>query len=76
MATSCIQPGSAERFAAALERLLDDDAARERMAAEGRRTALERYAWPRVGAQLESYYADLMAGKRPVWASARSSASS
>ena len=33
-------------------------------------------AWPRVGAQLETYYADLMAGRRPVWASARSSASS
>ena len=67
---------SAERFAAALARLLDDDAGRERMAAEGRRTALERYAWPQVGAQLENYYADLTAGRRPAWASARSSASS
>jgi phosphatidylinositol alpha-mannosyltransferase len=67
---------SAERFATALARLLDDDPGRERMAAEGRRTALERYAWPRVGAQLENYYADLTAGRRPAWASARSSASS
>jgi len=67
---------SAERFATALARLLDDDAGRERMAAEGRRTALERYAWPQVGAQLENYYADLTAGRRPAWASARSSASS
>jgi len=67
---------SAERFAAALARLLDDDAGRERMAAEGRSTALERYAWPQVGAQLENYYADLTAGRRPAWASARSSASS
>jgi phosphatidylinositol alpha-mannosyltransferase len=67
---------SPERFADALGRLLDDDAGRERMAAEGRRTALEHYAWPRVAAKLESYYADLMAGRRPVWASARSSAAS
>jgi glycosyltransferase involved in cell wall biosynthesis len=67
---------SPERFADALARLLDDDGERGRMAAEGRRTALERYAWPRIGSQLETYYADLMAGRRPVWASARSSASS
>src|SRR5205807_3704760 len=53
---------SPERFAEALRRLLDDDEARARMAAEGRRTALEHYAWPRVGAQLEQYYGDLMAG--------------
>jgi glycosyltransferase involved in cell wall biosynthesis len=67
---------SPERFADALRRLLDEDDLRTRMAAEGRRTALERYAWPRVGAQLEQYYGDLMAGRRPVWASARSSAPS
>jgi phosphatidylinositol alpha-mannosyltransferase len=67
---------SAERFADALRRLLDDDAGRARMAAEGRRTALERYAWPIIGGQLEQYYGDLMAGRRPVWASARSSAPS
>ena len=28
----------------------------QRMAAEGRRTALERYSWPTIGAQLETYY--------------------
>ena len=67
---------SPERFAEALRRLLDDDETRNRMAAEGRRTALDHYAWPRVGAQLEQYYGDLMAGRRPVWASARSSAPS
>jgi phosphatidylinositol alpha-mannosyltransferase len=67
---------SPERFAEALARLLDDDQQRARMAEQGRRTALERYAWSTVGGQLEQYYADLIAGRRPVWASARSSASS
>src|SRR3954451_12047819 len=67
---------SPDRFADALSRLLDDDVGRARMAGEGRRTALERYAWPTVAAQLEQYYGDLMAGRRPVWASARSSAPS
>jgi phosphatidylinositol alpha-mannosyltransferase len=67
---------SPERFAEALARLLDDDQQRARMAEQGRLTALERYSWSTVGSQLEQYYADLIAGRRPVWASARSSASS
>src|SRR5205085_2826843 len=67
---------SAERFAAALRRVLDDDAMRRRMADEGRRTAVERYSWPTVAAQLETYYHDLAAGRRPAWASARSSLAS
>ncbi len=67
---------SAERFAAALGRVLDDDAMRQRMADEGRRTAVERYSWPTIGAQLETYYRDLAAGRRPAWASARSSLAS
>jgi glycosyltransferase involved in cell wall biosynthesis len=67
---------SPERFAEAIGRLLDDDARRAAMGAEGRRTAVERYAWPQVGAQLAHYYGDLIAGRRPEWASARSSASS
>jgi phosphatidyl-myo-inositol alpha-mannosyltransferase len=66
----------AGRFAAALRRLLDDPGLRERMGAEGRRTAVEHYSWPRVAAQLEAYYDDLQAGIRPTWASARSSLAS
>jgi len=46
------------------------------MGDEGRRTALENYAWPRVAAKLEAYYADLLAGEQPVWASAKSSLAS
>ncbi len=63
---------SAERFAAALGRLLDSEADRLRMGAAGRREALERYSWPRIGAQLETYYTDLIAGRQPTWANARS----
>jgi len=63
----------AGRFAAALGRLLDNPQERRRMGEAGRRTALEHYAWPRVSAQLENYYDDLLAGVRPVWASATSS---
>ena len=41
------------------------------MGAAGRREAVERYSWPRVGAQLETYYTDLIAGRQPTWANAR-----
>jgi len=67
---------SPERFADALRTLLDDDALRTRMAAEGRRTALENYSWPTVTRHLQAYYTDLIAGRRPAWASARSSLAS
>jgi phosphatidyl-myo-inositol alpha-mannosyltransferase len=72
-----VHPGdSAELHAAALRKLLDDPDLRARMGDEGRRTALENYAWPRVAAKLEAYYADLLAGEQPVWASAKSSLAS
>jgi phosphatidyl-myo-inositol alpha-mannosyltransferase len=62
---------SAEKFAAALGRMLDSPEDRHRMGAAGRREALERYSWPRVGAQLETYYTDLIAGRQPTWANAK-----
>jgi phosphatidyl-myo-inositol alpha-mannosyltransferase len=64
---------SPKRFAEALGTLLDDPALSASMGAEGRRTALERYSWPAVGAQLETYYTDLLAGRQPSWANARQS---
>ena len=67
-----IEPAdSAERFAEAIGVLLDDPELRAQMGAAGRREALERYAWPRVGAQLSTYYEDLIAGRQPTWANAR-----
>jgi phosphatidyl-myo-inositol alpha-mannosyltransferase len=69
-----VHPADApERFASALARLLDDDDLCDRMAAAGRRTALERYAWPHVAAELEAYYHHLLAGTRSRWASVTSS---
>jgi glycosyltransferase involved in cell wall biosynthesis len=67
---------SPQGFADALASLLDNDQKREQMAAEGRRTAEQEYSWPRVAEKLETYYTDLIAGRRPTWASAKSSASS
>jgi phosphatidylinositol alpha-mannosyltransferase len=72
-----VHPGdSAELHAEALARLLDDPKLRRQMGEEGRKTALDLYAWPRVAAKLEAYYTDLLAGEQPVWASAKSSLAS
>jgi phosphatidyl-myo-inositol alpha-mannosyltransferase len=64
---------SAERFAESLETILDDPALRSAMGEQSRRTAVENYSWPAVAAQLETYYTDLLAGRQPTWANARSS---
>ena len=64
---------SGERFAEALCRLLDDTGLRDALAAEARRSVLERFSWPAVAGKLETYYADLLAGRQPTWANARQS---
>jgi glycosyltransferase involved in cell wall biosynthesis len=46
---------------AALERLLADDELRQRLSAEGRRTA-ERYAWPGLIDQVERFFEDVAPG--------------
>lgn len=48
-----------QRFAEALLYLLDRPAEQARMGREGRRTAVTRYAWSKVAAELEDYYVDL-----------------
>jgi phosphatidylinositol alpha-mannosyltransferase len=52
----------AQRFAEGLLYLLDRPAERARMGREGRKTAVGRYAWSKVAAQLEDYYVRLMRG--------------
>ena len=64
------------RDALLIEEFVEGPTLRARMGEEGRRTALENYAWPRVAAKLEAYYADLLAGEQLVWASAKSSLAS
>jgi phosphatidyl-myo-inositol alpha-mannosyltransferase len=49
----------ADRFATALLYMLDRPAERARMGNEGRKTAVERYAWSHVAGQLESLYKEL-----------------
>ena len=53
----------AERFAEGLLYLLDRPAERARMGREGRKTAVTRYAWGRIAAQLEDYYLKLLRGR-------------
>jgi phosphatidylinositol alpha-mannosyltransferase len=50
---------AADRFATGLLYMLDRPAERARMGLEGRRTAVERYAWSHVAGQLESLYEEL-----------------
>jgi glycosyltransferase involved in cell wall biosynthesis len=46
--------GSYDEFRAAVARLLDDPAERERMGARGRAYALEEYGWPAVQERLSA----------------------
>jgi phosphatidyl-myo-inositol alpha-mannosyltransferase len=52
-------PDDPASFAAGIEQLLAAPAERKRMGAEGRHTAVGRYAWHRVAGELESFYAEL-----------------
>ena len=51
-------------FAAGIERMLDAPAERKRMGAEGRHTAVNRYAWQRVAGELEAFYSELRGDRR------------
>jgi phosphatidyl-myo-inositol alpha-mannosyltransferase len=52
-------PDDPTSFATGIERLLDAPAERKRMGAEGRHTAVNRYAWHRVAGELEHLYREL-----------------
>jgi glycosyltransferase involved in cell wall biosynthesis len=61
-----VEPGDAEELAAALARLLDSPAERERLAGVALRRVQERFAWPAVArATVAQYRAAMAAQTRP-----------
>jgi glycosyltransferase involved in cell wall biosynthesis len=61
-----VEPGDAEELAAALARLLDSPAERERLAGVALRRVQERFAWPAVArASVAQYRAAMAAQSRP-----------
>ncbi len=50
---------TADGFAAAIARMMRDDALRVKIAANGRRTAVERYSWDVIGATMRDLYLNL-----------------
>ena len=58
-----VPPGDAEELSAALGALLDDEAARARLAAAGLARVRERFAWPAVAAATESLYQKVIKGE-------------
>jgi phosphatidylinositol alpha-mannosyltransferase len=61
-------PDDPSSFATGIEQLLEAPAERKRMGAEGRHTAVSRYAWHRVAGELDAFYRELR-GERPAIAS-------
>lgn len=56
-----VSPCEAGAFTALLERLLGDPMEARRMGQAGRALAREKFAWPRIAAELEALYADVAA---------------
>jgi glycosyltransferase involved in cell wall biosynthesis len=56
-----VPPGDAGALVAAVESLLDDPAARDRMGAAGRRRVEQRFTWRAVAEQTAAYYAEVSA---------------
>ena len=56
--------GDAESLAAELRRMLDDDALRERLAAQGLKEARTLYSWPAIAGRIVDVYRELV-GTRP-----------
>jgi glycosyltransferase involved in cell wall biosynthesis len=60
-----VPPGDVEALAAAVARLLDSPAERERMGAAGRARATGRFSWTAVAEATTEAYAEAIAGARP-----------
>jgi len=57
-----VPPRDSDALAAALKRLLSDQALRKRMGRTAVKTA-KKYDWDRVSAQITDYYAECMAAR-------------
>ena len=60
-----VEPRRPEQLRGALERLLADDALRERLGAAARERACNEFAWPGATAALIAAYGDAVDGQRP-----------
>jgi phosphatidylinositol alpha-mannosyltransferase len=58
-----VAPRDPAELAAGIGALLDDARMRRDWAERGRRVAVERYSWPRVAAQVEALYLEVLASK-------------
>lgn len=56
---------TADEFAAAVERLLDDPELRRRLGQAARRAAVQQFDWDKVGERLQGVYEDLLARRSP-----------
>ncbi|WP_433795709.1 glycosyltransferase [Actinoplanes sp. CA-252034] len=64
LASLHVPPGDPGALAAAIGRLLDDEALRRRLGAEGRRRAVEHFTWRRTAIRTAEWYADAIAAHR------------
>jgi phosphatidylinositol alpha-mannosyltransferase len=55
-----VPPGDVDTLASAIAGLLEDEARRAALGAEGRKVAEERYAWPKIAFRLLEVYAGLL----------------
>ncbi|BEL07287.1 glycosyltransferase family 4 protein [Actinoplanes sichuanensis] len=61
LASLHVPPGDPGALSAAIGRLLDDEALRRRLGAEGRRRAVEHFTWRRTAIRTAEWYADAIA---------------
>jgi glycosyltransferase involved in cell wall biosynthesis len=58
-ASVAVPPGDVDALVRAVEEIVADDDARERMGSAARRIAVERYSWPTIATRLERIYASV-----------------